>query len=104
MVLSLEVIMSASSMEDIIKKLESVEVDSNAPPWAILLIDSTKAILSQLNNLNGLVGKINKLESEAEISKNVSNQLSSDNQRLRNELNNLDPVSMIMNKGMEICA
>lgn len=79
--------MSSVSMEDITKNLNSV--DSGIPPWASIIIDSTKAILSQLININGLLEKVNNLESEVSLSKTVSDRLFTDNKKLRNEQNEL---------------
>ena len=95
--------MSNVSIQQVIDNLTTMDINS-VPPWAILLIDSMKVVLSQLSNLNGIMEKINALESEVTISKNVSSNLANDNERLRNDLSVLQlKVDDIEQRNRNMC-
>lgn len=76
--------MSSESIDCTIEKLNNV--DQTIPPWAILIVNSMKEILCQLKNTNEMISKVNNLEANVEINKNVSERLVVENQRLKNEL------------------
>lgn len=77
--------MSASSVDEYIANLNAVN-DAGIPPWAILLINSVKEVLCQLKNINGMMEKFELLEADVAITKNASDKLVVENDRLKDEL------------------
>ena len=74
--------MSASSVDEYIANLNAVN-DAGIPPWAILLINSVKEVLCQLKNINGMMEKFELLEADVAITKNASDKLVVENDRLK---------------------
>lgn len=81
--------MSTESIDNLIAGLNNAINDESIPSWAVIIISCSKEILNQLKEFRSLNHDVEELKSAIEITKNVSDRLIDDNERMRNELNEL---------------
>ena len=76
------------SLEDITTELNSVSKE--IPPWALLVVQSMRTVISELQCVKDLTLRVNELESFREVSQTVSDNLQAENHRLENKINKLE--------------
>ena len=62
------------SLDAITVKLNDVN-NASIPPWALLIMESMKAVICELQVVKVLASKINELESFKAVSENISENL-----------------------------
>ena len=73
--------MALETIDSIAVKLNAFN-DSTIPAWALLLVESMKAVVSELKTVQGLTQRIIELESYKAINETVSSHLKEENMRL----------------------
>ena len=76
-------------MEQIIDQLKGMD-DPSMPDWAKLLIQSMQIILSEIKLVKELAERVNKLEDFKAINERVTEELKSENSRLKDRLEVLE--------------
>ena len=76
------------SLEDIDLKLNSITEE--IPPWARLLMECMKTVITEIKVVKYLAVRVNALESLVEVNKTVSSNLKNENERLMNLITNME--------------
>ena len=76
-------------MEQVIDQLKGID-DPSIPDWAKLLIQSMQIILSEIKCVKDLAERVNKLEDFKAINERVTEELKSENSRLKDRLEELE--------------
>ena len=70
---------------ELLIKLDAVN-DPSVPPWALLLIQSFKVLITEFKELNDATKRINQVEDINAICKNTCVFLTAENKRLNDDL------------------
>ena len=76
-------------MEQLLRNFELVD-DPNMPPWAKLLIEGTKLIISELQCVKDLAKRVDELESFKSVYETTTQNLLDENKLLRERLDKLE--------------
>ena len=80
--------MGDNQLSDLLFKLGAVD-DPTIPPWALLLIESFRVLITEFKGLHDISKRFSELDDISATCRNTSDLLKADNIRLNHELNEL---------------
>ena len=72
--------MDGNSLNQLTTKLDTI--DQSIPPWALLLIETMKGVITELQNFNELNKRVVTLEDKNAVAETITTNLSNENSRL----------------------